>query len=189
MREHVEHLLYVVGDVVEPLPVSYVARGHHVGAELPCASAFCVVLEELVAENAAQLRRVLLMGDVELHDLEDARFAVGRHLAADACATAELVKLPQAPLRPDVARREDDDEYGDLREARDQRLGEDVIALQLAVAPDARWLARELLKANPQSLVEGLDPALESFRERLVVYVRVAYEDVIFKDEGPGHIA
>src|SRR5205085_3027021 len=41
--ERVEHLLDVVCDVVEFLPVAYVARRRHVGAELACAPALRVV--------------------------------------------------------------------------------------------------------------------------------------------------
>src|SRR5205823_5434845 len=55
-------------------------------------------------------------------------------------------------------------------------------------APDSRGLARELFQPNLETLVEGLDPALEAFGERLVVYVRVAYEEVVFKVGERGHL-
>src|SRR2546423_14768454 len=126
--------------------------------------------------------------DVNLHDLEDARPVPDGEAAARRRALAELVQLPHAPVRPDVAGRDDGDEKRDFREARDERLGEDVVALQLAVAPDFHRLADELLKADLQSFVEGLDPALETFGERLIVYVRVAYEEVVFKVWERGHL-
>ena len=131
---------------------------------------------------------MLCDGDVELDDLEDARLVADVSPPPPSAHRAELAQLPQAPLGLDVARREDDDEYRGLREARDQRLGEHVVALQLAVAPDAHGLARQLFEANLQALVEGLDPALESFGERLVVDVRVAYEEVVFEVGGRGHL-
>src|SRR5205085_9389334 len=70
----------------------------------------------------------------------------------------------------------------------DYRLGEDVVATQLEVAPDAKLLARNLLQSNPEPLVKGLYPALEPVGERLVVYVRVTYKEVVFKVGERGHL-
>jgi hypothetical protein len=140
-----DELLDVVGEVVEPLPVAYVALQGYLGAELLSALSLRVVLVELVAEDAPQLRRVALRRDVKLDDFEDARLVLKAEAAARRGALAELFQLPEAPLGLDVARREDGDEEGDFREACYERVREDVVALKLAVAPDADRLARELL--------------------------------------------
>ena len=59
------------------------------------------------------------------------------------------------------------------------RLVKHVIAAELQVAPDARFLAGQLCHAGVEHLVELGDPALVLLGQRLIVDVRVANENVV----------
>src|ERR1700749_3344287 len=72
---------------------------------------------------------------------------------------------------------------------RDERLGERVVALELAVTPDRHGLARELSQTYLQKLVESFDPTLEPFVARPVVDVCVGDEDFVFKVRERRHLA
>jgi hypothetical protein len=59
-----------------------------------------------------------------------------------------------------------------------QGLGEDVVPLELRIAPDLGVLAEELTDADFEGAMQVRDPSFPPFDELLIVYVRVADERV-----------
>src|SRR5262249_50088765 len=93
----------------------------------------------------------------------------------------ELTDFPGAPFRIEIARRQDRNEHGGLRELIDNFIGKDIVSLQFVVAPDLDWLAEPHVQERLQRAVKAADPAFLFGRQWLVVDMRVADEDVFFK--------
>jgi len=81
----------------------------------------------------------------------------------------------------DIARREHRHQDRDLGKALDEAVGEHVVALELRVAPDLRFLAEQLFQPDLQGRMQAGDPPLLSLGQRLVVDMGVADEDVVLE--------
>ena len=179
VRHHVEELGDVVGEIVElgqegALFAAVLLR------QLPRPAAL-VVDEELITEHRLDRLGKPLAVDRRLDDFEDARLVADAYAAGALRGAAELGQLAVAPLRLHVARREDRHQRRNAREAIDDGVGEDVVALQLQIAPDLRPLPPHLPHADLQQPVQFRDPALLPGDEGLVVEMGVADEEVVLE--------
>ena len=121
---------------------------------------------------------VLVERHRRLQHLEDARLVADVHAALLLGRLPELVKLAHRPLRLQVARRNDGDEERHLLELFDERFGEEIVALELGIAPDVRRLAEQLADTDLQRAMEVRDPSLAPLDQLDVVEVGVADEGV-----------
>jgi hypothetical protein len=178
-----------VGEVVELRPVELLRLGVSGLRELPGPARVGVYGVELVAEDVLELRDLLLERHRRLHDLEDAGLVPDADSAGRGGGLPELAELPHAPVGLEVAGGDDRREDGDAGETIDETVREDVVSLQLRVAPDARVPPQELAEPDLEHPVKARDPPLLAFDERLVVDVGVADEDVVLELHVPSPIS
>jgi hypothetical protein len=69
-----------------------------------------------------------------------------------------------------------------------KRIGEDVIALELAVPPNAGLFAEKLSQPHPQPFVKGLHPTLQPFGNWFIVDVGIADKDVVLESGYHAHL-
>ena len=145
---------------------------------------FRIDLEELIAQQRAQLRRMLVDGHRRFHDLEDSRLVLDLDAAVLLGGVKKLRKFFPGPFRLHIAGRDDGDQRANAANAIQQRVRQHVVAGQLGVAPDLRRLAQQLPQTHFQRAVQIGHPSLASFHQLHVVQVRVADEGVAFEAHG-----
>ena len=140
---------------------------------------------EAIAEQVGELPRPFVEIHLVAFDDEDPRAPAP--LGAE--QLEEGVLLAPAPLRSQVARRQDDQQGGGLAEVVKDLGGEVDVARELVIHPQRVALAAaELLRQEDlERLDQGGDPALLDAGKRHVVDVGVAHEDVVPTVRNKGH--
>ena len=168
----------LVGEIVQAKPEIPLRFRAEDLVELADAAVLRIDAVELVPEQALELHLLLIERHRRLQHLEDARLLGHAHAALPLGRLPEFHELPLRPFRADVARRDDGDEHGDALQAVDERFGEEIVALELGVAPDVRLLAEQLADTDLEGAVQVGDPPLAPFDQFLVVEMRVADERI-----------
>src|SRR5262249_36818494 len=91
--------------------------------------------------------------------LKNPGFIVDDHPPALLRSRTELTDFPGAPVRIEIARRQNRDENGGLRELIDNFIGKDIVSLQFIVSPDFGSLAESHAQERLERGVKAADPA------------------------------
>jgi hypothetical protein len=167
-----------VGEVVQLQPELALRFGAEHFVQLAHFTALRIDAVELVAEQTLELQ--LLVGERHrcLEDLEDPRLVGEADAALRFGRLPKLFELAPRPLGSDIAWRDHRHEDRHAFQAIDERLGEEVVALELGVAPDVGVLAEQLPDADLEGAMQVRNPTLAPLDQLLVIEMRIADESI-----------
>src|SRR3974390_1026351 len=179
------HLLDQFGDVkgeLRQLEVELLSEFLAIGwIELKRRLLLIEDIERIPEGQPHDLGKIVFTVDRDLDDLQDPGLVVHGYAAGSLCGFNELFDFAGAPFRLHIARSEHRDEQRGLGKLLNDLVGKDVAAGQFYVAPDLRLAAEPHAEHRRQRGVKAADPALLIGRQRLVVNVRVADENLLLE--------